>query len=87
MVTFFGSTVRLFQTVGWLPIHPIPLLNIPSWAGLWLGLYPSREGILIPPLALVYVGGAWLWVKFSARGAVPPPSIPVKEKLPQPVAV
>jgi high-affinity iron transporter len=71
MVTFFGSTVRLFQTVGWLPIHPIPQLNIPNWAGLWLGLYPSWEGMLIPPLALVYVASAWLWVKFSVRQSVP----------------
>ncbi len=70
MVTFLGSTVRLFQTVGWLPIHPIPSLEIPSWAGLWFGLYPSWEGLFIPPLALVYVGGAWLWVKFqSARSS------------------
>jgi high-affinity iron transporter len=87
MVTFFGSTVRLFQTVGWLPIHPIPLLNIPSWAGLWLGLYPSWEGMLIPPLALVYVAGAWLWVKFTSRGAVLPPEEPAKEKLSQPITV
>jgi high-affinity iron transporter len=87
MVTFFGSTVRLFQTVGWLSIHPVPALNIPSWAGLWLGLYPSWEGLLIPPLALVYVGGAWLWVKFSSRSTAPPSTDLVKEKLTQPVAV
>ncbi len=69
MVTFLGSTVRLFQTVGWLPIHPIPWLHLPAWTGQWLGLYPSWEGILIPPLALVYVGGAWLWVRLSSRRA------------------
>lgn len=68
LVTFLGSTVRLFQTVGWLTIHPIPWLDIPSWMGIWLGLYPSWEGMLIPPLGLVYVGGAWLYVKWrSAR--------------------
>jgi high-affinity iron transporter len=67
MVTFLGSTVRLFQTVGWLPIHPIPWLHLPAWTGLWLGLYPSWEGLLIPPLALIYVGGAWLWVRFQSR--------------------
>ncbi|HEY2342592.1 MAG TPA: FTR1 family protein [Chthoniobacteraceae bacterium] len=69
MVTFLGSTVRLFQTVGWLPIHPIPSLNLPNWTGQWLGLYPSWEGLFIPPLALVYVGGAWLWVRLSSRAA------------------
>ena len=81
MVTFLGSTVRLFQTVGWLSVHPIPGLQIPSWAGLWLGIYPSWEGILIPPLALVYVGGAWLYLKLT------PSKVPAAEmeELPVPV--
>jgi len=79
MVTFLGSTTRLFQTVGWLPIHPIPSLTIPAWAGLWFGLYPSWEGLFIPPLALVYVGGAWLWVRIQSRRAAAP-ARPVEEK-------
>jgi len=69
MVTFFGSGVRLFQTVGWLPVHPIPGFDLPNWVGTWLGLYPSWEGLLIPPLAFVYVGGAWLYTKITARNA------------------
>ncbi len=69
MVTFLGSGVRLFQTVSWLPVHPIPGLELPNWVGVWLGIYPSWEGILIPPLALVYVGGAWLYTKLSAKSA------------------
>ena len=48
MVSFLGSTTRLFQTVGWLPVHPVPGLHVPAWAGLWLGLYPSWEGLLHP---------------------------------------
>lgn len=68
MVSFIGSTTRLFQTVGWLPVHPIPGLRLPAWVGQWLGFYPSWEGILIPPLGLLYVGGAWLWTRWqSAR--------------------
>ena len=82
MVTFFGSTTRLFQTVGWLPIHPISGLTVPVWAGQWLGLYPSWEGILIPMLALVYVGGAWLWVKFTSRRI----AAEVKTRTPEAVA-
>lgn len=66
LVSFLGSTVRLFQTVGWLSVHPVPGLHIPAWSGLWLGLYPSWEGLLIPPLSLVWVGGAWLWTKWSS---------------------
>jgi len=89
MVTFFGSTVRLFQTVGWMPIHPIPWLTLPNWTGLWLGLYPSIEGLLIPPLALVYVMAAWLWVKFRSRDAVAPVPAPARVPLEvrEPVAV
>jgi len=91
MVTFLGSTVRLFQTVGWLSVHPIPGLQIPSWAGLWLGIYPSWEGILIPPLALVYVGGAWLYLRLTsaktpaatemAEPPVPVRSVQVEDRL------
>jgi high-affinity iron transporter len=69
LVTFLGSTVRLFQTVGWLPINPIPWLEIPAWMGTWLGFYPSWEGMLIPPLGLAYVGGAWLFVKWRSHRA------------------
>jgi len=71
LVTFLGSTVRLFQTVGWLSIHPIPGLHLPTWAGFWLGFYPSVEGIVIPLLGFAYVIGAWLFVKIQAarRGA------------------
>jgi high-affinity iron transporter len=69
MVTFVGSGVRLFQTVSWLPVHPVPGLDLPNWVGVWLGIYPSWEGILIPPLALVYVAGAWLYTKLAASRA------------------
>ncbi len=82
MVTFFGSTARLFQTVGWLPIHSVKGLTVPTWMGTWLGLYPSWEGLLIPMLALVYVGGAWVWVKLSSRRAV----AAIEARTPEPVA-
>ncbi len=82
MVTFFGSTARLFQTVGWLSIHSIKGLTLPTWMGTWLGFYPSWEGVLIPMLALVYVGGAWLWVKLSSRRAV----AAIESKVPEPTA-
>ena len=67
LFTFIGSTVRLFQTVGWLPVHPVPDLELPAWMGVWLGLYPTWEGLLIPLGTFAYVGGMWLLVKFSAK--------------------
>jgi high-affinity iron transporter len=69
LATFLGSTVRLFQTIGWLPVHPIPGVEIPTWMGTWLGIYPSWEGFIIPLLGFAYVGGAWLWVRWTNRRA------------------
>ncbi len=34
LFTFMGSTVRLFQTVGWLPVHPVPGLELPACGSL-----------------------------------------------------
>ncbi len=67
LATFLGSTVRLFQTIGWMPIHPIRSLEIPTWMGTWLGIYPSWEGLIIPLLGFAYVGGAWLFVRWQGR--------------------
>lgn len=69
LFTFLGSTTRIFQTIGWLPVHPIPGLELPAWMGVWLGLYPTWEGLLIPFATFAYVGGMWLWVKFASRRA------------------
>ena len=44
LFTFMGSTVRLFQTIGWLPVHPVPGLELPAWAGLWLGALSDLGG-------------------------------------------
>lgn len=61
MVSVLGSTTFLHQKVGWLPVHSVPGLHLPNCAGLCLGLCASWEGLFIPALALVYVGGTWLW--------------------------
>jgi high-affinity iron transporter len=67
LVSFSGSAVRLFQVSGWLPVHPVPGLELPNWFGLWFGLYTLWEGLLIPPLGLAFVVGAWLYTKWSER--------------------
>jgi high-affinity iron transporter len=69
LFTFMGSTVRLFQTVGWLSVHPVSGLELPAWMGVWLGLYPTWEGLLIPFGSFAYVGGMWLFVKVTAKRA------------------
>lgn len=59
LVNMVGTTVHLTQAVGWLPITPIPGLDLPYWAGLWFGLYPSWEGLVLQVAALVFVVGSY----------------------------
>jgi high-affinity iron transporter len=84
--------VRLFQTVSWLPVHPLPHVSLPNWLGVWFGIYPSWEGVLIPPLALVYVAAAWLYARLSAQSAqqkygVPPVAVPASPTRKESVSV
>jgi high-affinity iron transporter len=44
-VVMTGQTVRALQAVGWLAITPIHI-DLPVWAGQWLGLYPSVQTLL-----------------------------------------
>ena len=44
LVVMVGQTVRTMQGTGWMPITPIDV-ELPYWAGLWLGVYPTVETI------------------------------------------
>jgi high-affinity iron transporter len=44
-VVMTGQTVRALQAVGWLAITPVHI-DLPVWAGQWLGLYPSVQTLL-----------------------------------------
>jgi high-affinity iron transporter len=55
-----GTTVQIMQTVGWVAVTPISGLRTPYWSGLWFGLYPTWEGILLQIGALVFVIGSYL---------------------------
>jgi high-affinity iron transporter len=46
--------------VGWLPIHPIRWLSLPSWAGLWFGLFATWEGLLLQAAAAAFVIGSYV---------------------------
>lgn len=53
-----GQTARTFQGIGWLPIHPIDL-DIPYWAGTWLGIFPSWETMIAQLFAASFVIGSY----------------------------
>ena len=46
LVVLVGQTVQVMQKVGWIPVTPIEGLELPYWSGVWLGLYPTWEGLI-----------------------------------------
>jgi high-affinity iron transporter len=58
-----GNTVRIWQVVGWLPIHNLGV-GFPAWLGLWFGTFATWEGVLLPALAVGAVIGSY----FLAEG-------------------
>ena len=60
LVILVGTTVQTFQVVGWLPVTPIEGLQLPYWAGAWLGVYPTWEGVTAQVGAAVFVVGSYL---------------------------
>ncbi|MGK2954262.1 MAG: FTR1 family iron permease [Solirubrobacterales bacterium] len=64
LFTMVGTTVRVMQGVGWLPIHPIDA-QFPLWIGNWLGIFPSWETLAAQFLAIAFVIGSYFaagWV-------------------------
>jgi high-affinity iron transporter len=64
LFTMVGTTVRVMQGVGWLPIHPIDA-QFPLWIGNWLGIYPSWETLAAQVIAISFVVGSYFaagWV-------------------------
>ena len=70
LVVMVGTTVQIMQTVGWLPVSPIAGLRLPYWSGVWFGVYPTWEGVLLQLSAFVFVIGSYLAAE--ARAQAPP---------------
>jgi high-affinity iron transporter len=60
LVILVGTTVQTFQVVGWLPVAPIDGVQLPYWAGTWLGIYPTWQGVLGQIGAAAFVVGSYL---------------------------
>ena len=52
LVVLVGHTVQTMQVVGWMPVTPVEGLSLPFWAGMWFGVYPTWEGLLLQAAAL-----------------------------------
>jgi len=64
LVVMVGTTVQTMQKVGWVAVTPIEGLELPYWTGLWLGVYPTWEGVLAQLAAVAFVLGSY----FAAEG-------------------
>ena len=67
LLVMVGNTVHVMQVVGWLPIHPIAALPMPYWTGMWFGLYPTWEGILLQAAAAVFVVGSYYLAEWQKK--------------------
>jgi high-affinity iron transporter len=54
-----GKTARTMQGVGWLPITPVDL-DVPYWAGLWLGIFPTVETLAAQVASVAFVIGSYM---------------------------
>lgn len=60
LVVLVGQTVQTLQKVGSVPVTPIEALELPYWAGLWLGVNPTWEGLVAQAAALAFVLGSYV---------------------------
>ena len=60
LAVLVGHTVQTMQVVGWMPVTPVDGLSLPFWAGMWFGVFPTWEGLLLQAAALVFVIGSYL---------------------------
>jgi high-affinity iron transporter len=59
LMIMMGKTVRTMQGVGWVPITPIDV-EIPYWAGIWLGIFPTVETMVAQAAGGAFVIGSYL---------------------------
>jgi high-affinity iron transporter len=60
LVILVGQTVQTMQKVGWVPVSPLDGVQLPYWSGVWLGLYPTWEGLGAQAAALTLVVGSYV---------------------------
>ena len=60
LVVMVGTTVQTMQKVGWIGVTPIEGLELPYWAGLWLGLFPTWQGLIAQAAAIAFVVGSYV---------------------------
>ena len=63
LLVMVGNTVHVLQVVGWLPIHVIPGVVVPTWLSTWFGLFATWEGIGLQMASAAFVLGSYYWAE------------------------
>lgn len=71
LLQMVGSTVHVFQVVGWLPIHAISGQSLPYWTGMWFGIYATWEGLCLQTLAAAFVIGSYYLAEWVTHNRHP----------------
>ncbi|MEA2348171.1 MAG: high-affinity iron transporter [Thermoleophilaceae bacterium] len=71
LLIMVGKTVRAMQGVGWVPITPLDV-DLPFWAGLWFGIFPTLEVVVAQALAAVFVVGSYYAAERMRKGGAGP---------------
>jgi high-affinity iron transporter len=63
LVVMIGGTALTFQSLGWLPSHPLPF-SVPEWLGSWFEIYPTYETIAAQLFAAAVVIGSYYLAQY-----------------------
>ena len=67
LVILVGQTVQVMQKVGWVPVTPVERLELPYWTGVWLGTYPTLQGLIAQLAAATFVVGSYFAAEAARR--------------------
>jgi high-affinity iron transporter len=60
LASMVGGTVQAMQAVGWMSVHPVGGLHVPSWMSTWLGVHPTWEAVALQFASIVFVIGSYV---------------------------
>ena len=66
LMVLVGNTVRTLQGVGWMPITPLDV-ELPLWAGTWLGVFPTVETLGAQVAAFAFVVGSYFLAELISK--------------------
>jgi high-affinity iron transporter len=64
LVVMIGESAQEMQQAHWIPTTPIHI-PIPDWAGVWFAIFPTWETMAAQALAILLVGGSFLWIRLQ----------------------